>query len=204
MACLSSAPRPDALAGISGPLILSVGTLKPVKRHDLLLEAFARLPASLGVRLCLLGDGAQRAMLEQKAQALGIADRVFMPGFVADPGPWYAHADLFVLCSDYEGFGNVIVEALEYGVPVVSTDCPVGPKEILADGRFGNLVPPGDVEALAHAMTRALEEDVDRDALRKRAQDFGLATIARRYLAVCLLTASTLDAGVESKQGSGI
>lgn len=197
----SSAPRPGALRGFAGPVILSVGTLKTVKRHDLLLEAFARLPVSLGARLCLLGDGDQRAMLVKTAQVLGIEDRLVMPGFVADPGPWYACADLFVLCSDYEGFGNVIVEALEYGVPVVSTDCPVGPAEILDNGRFGTLVPASDAEALALAMIRVLGEDVDRDVLRARARDFDLETIARRYLAVCLPTADMPEAGTDKKHG---
>jgi glycosyltransferase involved in cell wall biosynthesis len=120
-----------------------------------------------------------------------------------DPGPWYAHADLFVLCSDYEGFGNVIVEALEYGVPVVSTDCPVGPGEILAGGRFGRLVPPGDAEALARAMICALEEGVDQDALRERALDFRLETIAQQYLSVCLPTADVASTQADIAQGSG-
>ena len=184
-----AAPRPRLLGSSPGPVILSVAMFKPVKRHDLLLEAFARLPESLDARLCLIGDGAQRAELEQKALALGISDKVLMPGFIADLGPWYANADLFVLSSDYEGFGNVIVEALEYGVPVVSTDCPVGPREILAGGRFGKLVPPGDADELARAMILTLGEDADHTALRERARDFALADIARRYLGVCLPSA---------------
>ncbi len=118
-------PPPVELAGVNKPLIITVGTLKQVKRHDLLIEAFARLPAELGATLCIVGEGPERSALEAKIAMLGLSRRVLLPGFAADPVPWYAKADLFVLSSDYEGFGNVIVEALEQGTPVVSTDCPV-------------------------------------------------------------------------------
>lgn len=181
-----NATCPEQLSGRAGPIILTVGTLKRVKRHDLLIEAFSRLPTSLGATLCILGEGQRRDQLERQIDGLGLQGRVLLPGFAVDPGPWYAHSDLFVLSSDYEGFGNVIVEAMEYGLPVVSTDCPVGPTEILEKGRYGRLVSPASVEALTSAMLASLREEPDRDALKKRAKDFSLDVIARQYLDVML------------------
>lgn len=177
---------PEALLGVFGPLVLSVGTLKAGKRHNLLIEAFARLPVELGAMLCILGEGSLRPALEQQIRELGLQKRVLLPGFRADPTPWYARADLFVLSSDYEGFGNVIVEALEQGVPVVSTNCPAGPSEILCSGKYGRLVPVGDADALATAMLEALNEEPDREALKTRARDFAADKIAEEYLDVML------------------
>ena len=133
-------------------------------------------------RLVLLGQGQNEAMLRALADELGIADRVIFAGFHPDPSPFYATADLFVLSSDYEGFGNVIVEALSFGLPVVSTDCPSGPAEILGNGRWGRLVPVGDAAALAGAMREALASPVDREALKRRAADFSPEIAARKYL----------------------
>ena len=130
----------------------------------------------------LVGEGQNQPMLRALARTLGIADRVVFAGFHADPSPFYATADLFVLSSAYEGFGNVIVEALSFGVPVVSTDCPSGPAEILEDGRWGRLTPIGDAQALARAVDEALAEPVDRDALKRRAADFAPEIAARKYL----------------------
>ena len=126
---------------------------KHQKNHALLLRAFALLERP-DARLMLLGNGELEPDLRRLAAELGIADRVIFAGFHPDPTPFYRTADLFVLSSDYEGFGNVIVEALACGTPVVSTDCPSGPAEILADGEFGALVPVGDAQALARAIDR--------------------------------------------------
>lgn len=178
---------PAPLASLPRPIILGVGTLKRVKRFDLLIRAFAQLLQRREASLCILGEGDERAALEQQIEQLGLQERVSLPGFVDETGPWYAHADLFVLSSDYEGFGNVIVEALEQGVPVVSTDCEAGPREILADGYYGKLVPVGDPAALADAMFDALAEIPDREALKARARDFSVDKIATEYLSVLLL-----------------
>ncbi len=175
------ASRPAQLDGAGGALILSVGTLKAVKRHDLLIEAFAALDRP-DARLYILGEGPERGRLQGLIDRLGLGGRVFLPGFQPDPLPWYAHADLFVLSSDYEGFGNVLVEALEQGVPVVSTDCPVGPREILDGGKHGTLVPVGDARALASAMQDGLARDHDREALKRRARDFSVDKAAETYL----------------------
>jgi glycosyltransferase involved in cell wall biosynthesis len=180
-------PKPDdmrvahALWATDGPRILTVGNLKPEKNHPLLLRAFAKM-AHPDARLMLLGQGTSAAALRALASELGIANRVILAGFHTDPSPFYATADLFVLSSDHEGFGNVIVEALSFGLPVVSTDCPSGPAEILGGGRWGRLVPVGDAAALARAMDETLAAPVDRDALRRRAADFAPEIAARKYL----------------------
>jgi glycosyltransferase involved in cell wall biosynthesis len=173
---------PLLLQSVSGPLILSVGTLKNVKRHDLLIKAFAKLPVEINATLAIIGEGDKRDSLINLADKLKLSNRVFLPGFISDPGPWYAHADLFVLSSDYEGFGNVIVEALEYGLPVVSTDCPFGPSEILDGGKYGALVRCNDSDALCAEIFKALSSNVNSDALRERAKDFDSGVIAKRYL----------------------
>lgn len=164
-----------------GQRILAVGSLKDQKNQPLLLRAIAAIERP-DARLMLVGQGESEVALRALASDLGIADRVIFAGFHADPTPFYATADLFVLSSDYEGFGNVIVEAMACGTPVVSTDCPSGPAEILQGGRFGCLVPVGDAPALARAMEAALDTRVDRDALIHRASDFAPEMAARKYL----------------------
>ncbi|MFY2763019.1 glycosyltransferase [Arenimonas sp. MALMAid1274] len=173
---------PLELASVPRPVFLTVGTLKRVKRQDILIDAFGRLAAHGRGTLCILGDGPERDALAAKVQALDLGDAVLMPGFVADPGPWYAAADVFVLSSEYEGFGNVIVEAMEHGLPIVSTDCVAGPAEILEGGKYGTLVPVGDAQALSEAMRDALPAPLAKAALQARAREFGLDVVAERYL----------------------
>jgi len=162
--------------------VLSVGTLKRAKDYPTLLRAFAALPRSLHAKLTILGEGGLRSQLEAQVAELGLEGRVAMPGFVLDPYPWFRTADLLVLSSESEGFGNVLVEALECGVPVVSTNCPGGPREILEGGRHGRLVPVGDSQALADAMAATLTAPVDRERLIARARDFSAERIAEQYL----------------------
>jgi len=162
--------------------VLAVGTLKPIKDYATLLTAFACLRQSVDARLLILGEGECRAALEAQSRQLGIVDSVFMPGFVKDPSPYYQHADLHVLSSIGEGLPTVIVEALEAGTPVVSTDCQSGPREILLDGKYGSLVPVGDAEALAAAMANALSATHDRELLKARAQDFSIDKAVNQYL----------------------
>lgn len=164
-----------------GQRILTVGSLKLEKNHFLLLRAFALL-SNKDARLIFLGKGKNELKLRDLAKELDIINRVIFAGFHTDPSPFYATADLFVLSSDYEGFGNVIVEALSFGLPVVSTDCPSGPKEILDNGYFGRLVPVGNSCHLAQAMATALNETVDTERLKRRASDFTPEIAARKYL----------------------
>ncbi len=180
--------------------ILTVGSLKAGKNHTLLIRAFAQLAQTVEVRLMLLGEGSLRGEIEAAARAEGIADKVVMPGFFPDPTPFYRSADLFVLSSDYEGFGNVIVEALACGTPVVSTDCPSGPAEILENGRFGRLVPVEDADALADAMREALSCEPDREALRVRAAEFSPEIAANKYLGLLFPQDSTEATGTEANR----
>lgn len=165
--------------------ILTAGTLKTQKDHENLLQAFKLLPSKLNVKLTILGDGHLREYLTKLIIEYDLKDRVSMPGFVIDPYPWFRSADLFVLSSRWEGFGNVIVEALECGVPVVSTDCPSGPAEILNDARYGKLVPVSDSKKLAIAIEESLGETPDRELLKNRAQDFTVKNISNQYMDFC-------------------
>jgi glycosyltransferase involved in cell wall biosynthesis len=187
-----SAPNAEALAladalwgAARGARILSVGRLKRVKNHALLMRAFAQLKRA-DARLMLVGNGELEEDLLGLASRLGIADRTVFAGFQSDPTPFYRTADLFVLSSDHEGFGNVIVEAMACGIPVVSTDCPSGPSEILAGGKYGTLVPAGDTDTLAHAIAEALTSRDDPDRLRVWASTFVPETAARAYLELLL------------------
>lgn len=168
-------------SGSKGARIVTVGKMKAVKNHPLLLRAFARLDRS-DARLMFVGGGPGRDALLSLACELGVAERVIFAGFHPDPTPFYQTADLFVLSSDYEGFGNVIVEALACGTPVVSTNCPSGPAEILENGKYGRLVPVRDAHALGDAMQQALAARHDPALLKQRASDFAPAIAAKRYL----------------------
>ncbi len=164
-----------------GVRIVTVGSMKAQKNHPLLLRAFARLNRA-DARLMFVGDGQGRDALLSLARELGVEDRVILAGFHSDPTPFYQTADLFALSSDYEGFGNVIVEAMACGTPVVSTDCPSGPGEILEGGKYGRLVPVGDVEAMANAIAATLDEPAPSEQLKDRAADFHPAKAAKPYL----------------------
>lgn len=171
-----------AWGGWSGRRVLTVGRLKAQKNHALLLRAFRHLCLNVDARLMILGTGELAAEIEALAREQGLSEHVLMPGHVNDPSAYYRAADLFVMSSDYEGFGNVLVEALGHGLPVVSTDCPGGPREILADGRFGRLVPVGDEVALASAMALALGERTDPRPLVSRAAEFDPSVVYPRYI----------------------
>jgi glycosyltransferase involved in cell wall biosynthesis len=162
--------------------VVTVGTMKAQKNHRLLLQAFSQVAIQLDASLVILGEGGLRSTLEKEVQELGLQGRVVMPGFRADPTPWYQAADLFVLSSDFEGFANVVAEALACGTPVVSTDCPHGPAEILEYGRYGYLVPVGDAKALAAGICGAVCRAWDRTALQRRALDFSIPRQAQAYL----------------------
>ena len=134
------------------PVILGVGRLTGQKAFNVLIEAFARVRKSQQVRLLILGEGDERPILEAQIRNLGLEQDVDLPGFVANPYPYMAQAALFVLSSRWEGLPTVLVEAMSLGTPVISTDCPSGPREILRNGQYGPLVPVDDPDALAMAM----------------------------------------------------
>lgn len=172
------------LAPGAPPLILAVGKLKPQKDFETLLRAFARLRATRPARLMILGEGEQRARLTRRSEELGLAGAVELPGFAGNPHAWMAHSALFVLSSRWEGFSNVLAEALAVGCPVVSTDCPSGPAELLEGGALGPLVPVGDDAALAAAMAACLDRPCARDRLMARAEAFSVERATAGYLDV--------------------
>lgn len=166
------------------PVLLSVGRLSLQKDHATLLRAFAALRRERSARLVVLGEGPRRAALEELARELGVEHDVRLPGWVANPHRFTARAAVFVLSSAWEGFPNVLVEALACGCPVVSTDCPHGPAEILDGGVFGGLCPSGDAPALARALATALEAPPEPARLRTRARDFSPERTLRAYCEV--------------------
>ncbi len=162
--------------------VLSVGRLKFEKDYETLIRSIHIVSKEMDVKLIILGDGPMRDPLERLISELGLEERVMLPGFTLDPYAWYRSSDLFVLSSLWEGFGNVVVEALECGVPVVSTNCPGGVGEILDNGRYGSLVPVGDHQSLAEAIAKDLKNKHDHDLLKTRAKSFSLPVIAKQYL----------------------
>lgn len=172
------------LADDSVPVIVAVGRLTEQKDFGTLLRAFAIVRERRTARLMILGEGEDKASLQALAHDLALEEHVEMPGFVADPLVHVAKASAFVLSSAWEGFGNVLVEALACGCPVVSTDCPSGPREILKDGKYGRLVPVGNCEAMAQAILTTLDNPPDKPMLRARAGDFHVDKITDRYLDV--------------------
>jgi glycosyltransferase involved in cell wall biosynthesis len=146
-------------------VLLGAGRLEPQKGFDSLLEAFAGIAQThTDWDLVILGEGTLRTMIEQQVQVAGLEKRVHLPGLVGNVGEWYERADLYVMSSRFEGFGNTLAEALAYGLPAVSFDCDTGPRDIIRHEMDGLLVPPGDVTGLAAALDRLM-----RDAnLRKR------------------------------------
>jgi glycosyltransferase involved in cell wall biosynthesis len=163
--------------------LLSVGTLKEQKDHATLIHAVKILiEDGIPVVLTIIGDGPLRSTLANLIVELDLTGKVRLAGYVSDPLPWYQTADVFVLSSRWEGFGNVIVEALEAGLPVVSTDCPSGPSEILENGKFGILVPPENPIALADAIRTLINNPGDPLKRKARALSFSSDTIAKQYL----------------------
>ncbi len=164
------------------PVVLGVGSLTRQKDFATLLRAFAMVRGKRSARLVILGEGEDRATLESLAAELGVKGDVALPGWVANPYAWMARAGVFVLSSQWEGFGLVLAEALACGTPVVSTDCPSGPAEILEGGRHGRLVPMQDSAAMAAAILDTLDSTSDCEALRRRGHDFSLEKVCAQYL----------------------
>jgi glycosyltransferase involved in cell wall biosynthesis len=181
MPALENDPSPHPPVG-QGPVIVACGRLVPQKGYPHLLEAFARMRARLPGTLWIAGDGPLREELERQAQKLGIAAQVWFAGFRTNPYALMREADVFVLPSLWEGFGNVIVEAMAVGTPVIATDCQHGPGEIIRGEHEGILVPPGDAGALATALERVLKDEPLRKRLveggRARARSFAAERIA--------------------------
>lgn len=182
----SSEAPPELPEAISArPLVGFFGRLHQQKRVSTLLRAVSRLDKASGCALLLVGAGEQEEALRAEAARLGIADRVCFYGYAENPYPLMKVCDVIVLPSEFEGLGNVLIEALACGSQVVSTDCPHGPAEILEHGKWGQLVPVGDDQAMAGAIERALsgEFTVASTALCERSREFSSVTATSRYLA---------------------
>jgi glycosyltransferase involved in cell wall biosynthesis len=161
-------------------IILGVGRLAPQKDFHTLLDAFALVRRQTAAKLLLLGEGPERGALADMISQLGLEDSVQLLGQVQNPLSYMRHADLFVLSSRFEGLPTVLIEALAVGVPIVSTDCPSGPREILQNGALGVLVPVADPEALAQAIVIELtkERGLPADAtpqLEKYTRDYAVS-----------------------------
>lgn len=166
------------------PFVLGVGRLTRAKGFDLLIDAFSKLANHIDHNLLILGEGEEREALELKIQNYGLTKRVCLKGFVANPYPYFQDTAVFVLSSYWEGFGVVLVEALACGTPVISTDCHSGPREVLAGGEFGRLVPVNDADALAEAIKDQLSLDrplEDRVRRKARARIFSIDAAAKQY-----------------------
>ncbi len=168
----------------SPPVILGAGGLRRAKDFPTLLKAFARMRRDQPSRLMILGEGRQRRRLERLAEKLRVKEDFMLPGFVENPYAYMARAGLFVLSSLWEGSPNVLTEALAVGTPVVSTDCESGPSEILQNGRFGPLVPVGQVDAMAHAMLETIRNPLDGRILRSATRAYSLEKSVEKYISV--------------------
>jgi glycosyltransferase involved in cell wall biosynthesis len=170
-------------------VILGAGRLSEQKDFATLVRAFARVRAVRPARLVILGeakgevkDAERRSQLTALARELAVETDVRLQGFVANPFKYMARSAVFASSSRYEGLPGTLIQAMACGCPVVSTDCPTGPAEVLLGGRFGPLVPVGDAEALANAILHVLDQPLPQDDLRQRAADFSVERSVARYL----------------------
>lgn len=175
------------------PVILGIGRMAQQKNFPLLLRAFAILRKHTDARLVIVGGDQSstdqvvyQESLQRLARELGIDDCIDLVGYQSNPQKYLEASRVFVLSSDYEGFGNVLVEALLAGCPVVSTDCPSGPAEILDGGRYGMLVPIKDVNRMSQAILKTLNSVPDSGRLRCRGEEFSLQRAVEEYLQLCL------------------
>jgi len=186
-------PELDALSRVpiehpwykdADPVVLGVGRLESVKGFDVLMRAFAVLRRKRRAHLIVLGDGSLQADLVALSRELGVQDDTDFLGYAANPFAHMARADVLVVSSRLEGFGNVLVEAMACGTPVISTRCSGGPTEILQGGAIGELVPVDAPDDMANAIGHTLDAPLPPDRLREAARHYSLDTITSRYLEV--------------------
>jgi glycosyltransferase involved in cell wall biosynthesis len=179
------APHPWLVKG-GEPVIVGIGRLTRQKDFPTLIRAFAAVRKKLPCRLIILGEGKDRDDLEHLAKRLSQSEQIAMPGFVENPYAYLKRAAMFVLSSAWEGSPNALTEALALGVPVVATNCPSGPREILKDGTIGRLVPVGDPDALAEAMLATLSAPPDETLLKSAVREYTAEFSSLRYLDLLL------------------
>jgi glycosyltransferase involved in cell wall biosynthesis len=167
------------------PVLLAAGRLTGQKGFDVLIRAFARVRKDHRVRLLIVGEGEERPALEAMIREYELGQDVSMPGFVPNPYNYMAHAAAFVLSSRWEGLPTVLVEALALGAPIISTDCPSGPREILMGGKYGQLLPVDDPGALAAAIATSLSANVLRPS-RESWESYEIECVTDQYLNILL------------------
>jgi len=165
------------------PVILGVGRLEPQKDFQTLVQAFSCARKEIDARLVILGSGSQYSALKSLVRELNLENSVFLPGYVDNPYTYMAKASIFVLSSAWEGFGNVLVEAMAVGTPVISTNCRSGPSEILANGEYGELVPVRNVEALSQAILKVLVEG-GKKVPKQWLEQFSSKEVAKSYFRI--------------------
>jgi glycosyltransferase involved in cell wall biosynthesis len=164
------------------PVVIWVGRLEPPKNVGLLLDAFDLLRAHIRCRLAIVGRGSEESALKIRAQASPYHDDIAFLGYQDNPYRFIRCSTVLALSSNWEGFGNVLVEAMALGIPAVSTNCPSGPAEILEDGRLGPLIPVGDAAAMAEGIKRCLHDPIPPAVLIDAAQQYRSDRVAQRYL----------------------
>jgi glycosyltransferase involved in cell wall biosynthesis len=183
IAALSATPLPDDAP--RGRYVLAVSRLSLEKGFDIQLQAFAHLRHHSDLSLVILGEGPMRTMIEAEIRRLDLVGRVHLRGFEENPFRWMRHAEAFLMASRLEGFGNALVEAMALGLPVVSTACPHGPREIVEDGVSGLLVPVDDALALAQRLDAILQDQSLAERLsqgaRQRARIFSIEIMMQHY-----------------------
>ncbi len=167
------------------PVIVAVGRLELQKDYPTLFQAFAIARQSREIRLMILGEGILRPQLEQQIEEMGLQEDIRLEGFVKNPFAYVARSDLFVLSSIFEGLPTVLIEAMAVGTPVVATDCPSGPREILQGGHYGPLVQMSDPQELAEAMLQRLEMPRQTDLLKQRSNKYSLDASVNAYSKLC-------------------
>jgi glycosyltransferase involved in cell wall biosynthesis len=181
------------------PVVLGAGRLTEQKDFELLVRAFAQVSKTHPARLVIIGEGRLRGELERLADSLGVRASIDLPGHVDNPYAFMSRAAVFVLSSRWEGSPNVLTEALALGTPVVSTDCPSGPRELLDAGRYGELVAMGDIEPMAGAIRRVLDGVTPPGPASQAVRDYTVEASTRGYLAALGLGQLQDDGGRDPK-----
>lgn len=166
---------------LNGKIILSVGRMHYVKGFDILIKAFSEVIKEENAYLVILGQGPEEKKLKNLCTQLQIVDRVIFKGFVMNPWPFYKEADLFVSSSRWEGFGNAIVESLASGTPVIVSDCPGGPREIINEGEFGDIARVGDHLQLKDLILKNLSKKIDKKIIINRSKKYSVENIINEY-----------------------
>lgn len=173
--------------------LLAVGRIVAEKDYEIMVEALSILKEKGNFKLIIVGDGRLRAAVQSKIELLGLEKAILLAGESYSVSQYYDNADLFLMSSSSEGFGNVLVEALSFGLPIVSTDCQSGPAEILANGRYGILTPVGDAAAFAAGIEQALSTRIDPETQKDRAAFFSIETAADGYLSALFQNQNLTD-----------